>query len=277
MRLHQTLCTGAAVIALSAASVAEAGGYYVSVFGGLATFEGEAEIFVSNNTYYANVYPGETYSSTTTHIVSASYSAGWESDFDDGGWVIGVALGREVANGVRAELELAYRGFDVDERVSVDAYGYLYFGRAYHTGYQINSSPTNLTTSVQIDTDGDLSVWSLMANIWYDFSLPNTAIKPFVGGGIGAANLALDYNVRFATTFHAYYSTTLPVSVNTGISESAWAFAYQFGVGIGFNLGNGPMLTTQYRYFGTTDVDIGPAEIGADSHNFLVGITFPLQ
>ena len=91
-------------------------------------------------------------------------------DFDgelsyDAGYVVNAAFGNAYANGVRAELELAYRQSDIDE-LSID-------------GWDSGS------------VDGDVSAVAGMVNAYYDFDT-GSEFKPFIGAGLGYASVELD-------------------------------------------------------------------------------------
>lgn len=275
MHLKTILCAGAASIAISAPTTAEAGGHYLTVFGGLSTFEDEFERSTSKYVGYADVIAGSKYSSTFTRIYQRKYTGHWRSGFDGGGWAIGAAVGFDLANAVRAELEVAYRGgFDVENHAYIDAYANMWSGTFWHTGGFIGSSSTQISTRLRIDTEGHASAWSLMANLWYDFALPNTKVTPFIGGGLGAANLTLESSARLAGTIQTYSGSTRTLSFASNFDEHAWVFAYQFGAGLAYDLSNGATLSAQYRYFGTAEANFGPTELQVESHNFLIGLSF---
>jgi len=121
-----------------------------------------------------------------------------------------------------------------------------------------------------------------MANVWYDFDMGDSPIKPFVGGGIGFAHATLDYNLTANTgisnSAYGLFGTGGYAYAGNG-EESDWGFAYQLGAGIGYDLGNGLMLSAQYRYFNTSGMDLSPGgqiDVDLESHNFLVGISVPI-
>jgi len=246
---------------------------------------------------------------TTNYIFGTSKFA-WEDDFDSG-FVVGAALGADFGSNWRGELELAYRQADVsgggrftndfDGRVGYSGTGTLYIYDynflagsvtnvhasgvpfvgtfppypTYTTGnyfpFDLNSLPFNSTIVGNFSSDGDASVWSLMANLWYDFDfmgLNPDGVTTFIGGGVGVAQLDLEYN--------ASMSTILGGTIGYGLDDGGMGFAYQLGAGIGFDMGNGMMLSAQYRWFGTSDIDVGATDLRVESHNALVGLQIPL-
>jgi len=356
MKLRDTLTLSTAAIALLSAPAAHAEGTYVSLFGGISTFDDELLLGQSTSnsstiplnffgqttvrtgpqvgTYYkgtitptSSIYQitfyisrtvgrsttiGNVYKSTS----NLQYSAfNWRDDFENG-FVIGGAFGMNLGDGWRSELELAYRTADVDSdgrfrRANTGVlrqfsyvksatrlnyrYAYTYssilytttatygVGVGYATGTKTistgkttglgplkgaySTTPLSGTTTGNFTSNGQAETWSIMANVWYDYNLGN-GVTAIVGGGIGAAHVDLEYNAAVPTYFGG--------TVRYGLDDSGWGFAYQLGVGLGYDLGGGMTLSAEYRYFGTTDVDVGATDIGIDSHNFIVGLRVPL-
>jgi len=75
-------------------------------------------------------------------------------DFDyDNGCASSVAIGKAINEHIRIELEGAYQALDVP------------------------------------DLDGDISAYSLLANVFYDFESRHERLRPFIGAGIGVGLL----------------------------------------------------------------------------------------
>ncbi len=255
---------------------------------------------------------GKVFGTTT----NAQYSAfNWRDDFKNG-FVVGGAFGMDFGDGWRGELELAYRSNDVDSGgnfrrmntgvLSQFSYVATATRKSYRYGYSSSSilytntsaysvgvgtatgtltilagsttglgpykgtgttTPLSGSATGRFSSGGEANTWSIMANLWYDYDLGNNVVA-IVGGGIGAAHLDLEYNASMAT----YFSGT----ANYRLDDSGWGFAYQVGAGLGYDLGGGMMLSAQYRYFATTDIDVGNTDLAVQSHNFLVGLNIPL-
>ena len=94
--------------------------------------------------------------------------------------------------------------------------------------------------------DGDVSAFTLMANLYYDIDA-DSGWKPYVGGGVGLSRLSISSRSR-AT------GVTLADDEDT-------VFAYKVGAGIGYDIdvndetsGERPVtVSLDYRYFGTED------------------------
>ena len=98
---------------------------------------------------------------------------------------------------------------------------------------------------------GDFVSSSLMFNGFVDL-IPNGQICPFVGAGIGFANVEGDID---------YYG-----------SEDDNVFAYQFAAGMAFAVTQNIKFDLQYRYFATEDPEFYSLEAEYDTHNIMVGM-----
>jgi len=164
----------------------------------------------------------------------------------DTGWMISGAVGLSLNNmmqGLRVEAEVAYRENQVDG---------------------VWASDTGITDNGPLDYDH--STLSVMANVWYDFSLGN--VRPYVGGGIGWAETDLD---------GAFVSGKDPV-----IDRSEDGFAWQLGAGVNFDISPNVQLGLGYRYFEGPDVRIGSAfsgnaasgDVESQNHTAVVSLTY---
>ena len=142
--------------------------------------------------------------------------------FDDD-FAVGIAYGRRHSHRLRSEFEFTYRSNDSDALGSVDVY-------------------------------------SIMKNFIVDFQLPNRFATPYVGIGIGYANVDTDF------------SRIPDISVgNSG------AFAYQPIAGVSLKLWERLSYYVEYRYFSTTDLEVsvfGNAQddVTYNAHNLFMGL-----
>lgn len=158
--------------------------------------------------------------------------SGGELSFEDG-YRAGVALGYQPAfmdgflSNLRVEAEVSFMGNDLEN---------------YTAG------------GVSTPVTGDISTVAYMANAYYDFPT-SMAITPYIGAGVGIANVELD--------------------LGSGVSDDDNLFAYQFMAGIGYAPEMLPMteFSLGYRYFGsgaTGYTAIGDVE--NDTHNVEAGV-----
>lgn len=166
-----------------------------------------------------------------------------EIEFDDG-FNIGAAFGYDYGM-ARLEFELAYRQADVDT-IRVD--GITFTG------------------------DGDIGATSFMLNGYWDLET-GSPVVPYLGGGIGVANIAYNDVSFFDPDFGEVRFA----------DDDDTVFAYQLAAGIAFALNPTMTLDLGYRYFGTSDpeleadpqlVGFGPDgfETEFDSHNASLGL-----
>ena len=169
-------------------------------------------------------------------------------DYDnDASFVIGGAIGANITENFRSEIELSYREFD---EIKIDG----------------------VSSDIYKSEVTDISV---MLNGYYDIRNPkHEGIVPFLMGGIGIANLDSD------TTINIPDGLIDGVSATTATSGSDDAvFAYQLGVGFGIDImeGSSTKLVIGYRYYGTLEAefdDVTVDDIG--THEIYVGLRFPI-
>jgi len=102
--------------------------------------------------------------------------------------------------------------------------------------------------------NGSINAMSLLISAFFEGN-SDGAISPYIGGGVGAARVAID-------------SGMLAAKKGTG-------FAYQVGGGINLNMGDSFSVDLGYRLLGVTNVSLG--NFDADSvlfHNANVGLRF---
>lgn len=140
-----------------------------------------------------------------------------DMDFDPGpkidqdvGWAALGSLGYRFQSGLRTELEGGYRQND---------------GEFNGTG--INT---------------DTSAWTGMANALYDFDF-GSPFRPYVGVGLGAADVRVDSGVTSA--------------------DSEWAFAYQGIVGVSYAITNRLDVFADGRYLRTAGLDLNQGAAGS--------------
>jgi len=249
--------------------------------------------------YYHTLY----YNSRQT-IANVATLAGFRDEADSG-FVVGGAWGLTFEGNLRAEFEAAYRSYDIGSHhqlggmqshhsrtyLTLSVVGYVFYDAppivctgsgpcgttatssaftsgdpfvlyGYKTG---GTGPTTITGTAH--SSGDLTAFSLMANVWYDFDL-GTPVVPFIGAGIGTAKLDLSYDARVT-----FPSTT----TSTHGDASDWVFAWQLGAGLGYELGNGMTLSAQYRYFATGDASVRDGQsVDVKANEVLIGLNIPL-
>ncbi len=163
---------------------------------------------------------------TNADLTEGSASA--EAEFDTG-FVVQGALGHGYPNGLRAELEVAYRSNDADK---IDVRGISY------------------------EASGDITSLSVLLNGYYDFRV-NPRFTPYVGAGIGFANVSID-------SLHGG-----PVDLG---NHDDTVFAYQLSAGLEFPIMPSASIDLMYRFFATSDPKFGSVEAEYRTHNLTAGV-----
>jgi opacity protein-like surface antigen len=123
--------------------------------------------------------------------VAAGTPYGWKTEFEDG-MAASAEVGMRYGGGLRSGVELAYTKSDVDRHSGVSLGGTIIDGvdAAVLTG-----SATQLGATVGAVVDdgrGEITNTAVFANLYYDFNMGGT-IEPYVGAGIGFAQVEVDY------------------------------------------------------------------------------------
>lgn len=149
----------------------------------------------------------------------------------DTGFGLTVAVGGTFAGDrARAELELGYRANDLDEVKYDDPI----FG--------------------SFDIGGDVTTFSGMANVYFHLLPTTAAISPFIGAGVGLANVEGDID---------------------GLeSDDDTVFAYQLAAGTSFAATERLSIDLQYRYFATEDPEFDILESEYTTHNVMAGLRY---
>ncbi len=147
-----------------------------------------------------------------------------------------------------ADGELSFEaGFNLSGAFGLDTENWRFEGELRYQQSEIDGfSRGTLTDS------GDVSVWSLMANAYYDFNLDSNFV-PYLSGGLGFADVSLD---NFSTSANPYSP------------EDGLGLAWQLGVGLAYMLNNAVAIDLGYRFMGIM------SDAGLLGHNFTLGARY---
>ncbi len=167
------------------------------------------------------------------------------------GWAAVGSIGWGFGNGLRAEVEGNYRTNDVEK--------------------------TKVNNVGSVGGRGALNSFGVMVNALYDIQT-GTPFTPYFGAGAGYGWLET----------HRYRASAAGLSATS--DTEAGNFAYQGIAGIGYNLGMGLTLTTEYRFYGMIDPKIdgeirnggstgtvlrsGKVEPANINHSVLIGLRY---
>jgi opacity protein-like surface antigen len=141
-----------------------------------------ADVPESISSRYVSVFGGVVFPLDTHVAVDGS---NYMVDFKDG-FTVGAAIGGEVANDLRGEIEVSYVGYDVDDSDE----GGTFF-----------------------NSNGDVNSYFLLANLWRDFDLG--MFQPYLGGGVGMALMDVDLDFNPGVGEHSK-DTTLAFAAQAG-------------------------------------------------------------
>ncbi len=141
-------------------------------------------------------------------------------------------------------------------------YDFGSFRVEFEAGYQWNGLDEIGTLNFADDAPGDVVVFSYLLNGYYDINT-NTAFTPYISAGLGLAKVEFDGFVDF---LH-------PTAPNT--NDDDLVFAYQIGAGIGYPVTEQVTIDANYRFFGTSDLELGISTTWEfTSHNFFLGLRY---
>lgn len=194
---------------------------------------------VSSSYFYAGLRGGATFADDTQIRLGAATVT---TSYDDPGWMISGYAGYRFQNapGLRGELELGYLNDSV-------------------LSHRVQGLGT-----IENGASGDTSVLFGLASLYYDFPTGGM-IHPFVGGGIGVADV--DFSGHSATGPGAL------------IDDNATAFAWHLTAGASVDLTPNTELELGYRYLATTGAELTAAdgttrEVDTADHIIFGGIRY---
>ncbi len=178
--------------------------------------------------YYASMAGG---ANLTTDSDITGTGINLTADFNNG-WGLAGAVGYKYRSGLRVEGEISFRDNEAD---------------------RVGSSTTN---------NGDVHSFGFMGNVLYDFG--DGMIVPYIGAGIGFANVSFD--------------AITPVGGSV-VDDNDTVLAYQGIAGLAVPLNDLVAISLDYRYFATMDPDFttdsGTSVEGEyANHTFMVGLRF---
>ena len=160
--------------------------------------------------YYVSLFGGW----SDLSDLAVSDSSGRIDLTSQNGLGLGFAFGQILGKNLRSELEFSYRSHDVGDLLLSD------FGAGRQT----------------IGGNGDVESYAGMLNLYWEFSgLCDGLLTPYIGGGVGAANVSADLRLDGGQT-----------AFTDGEDSS---FAYQYIVGMNFKVRSYSDLFVEYRHF----------------------------
>ncbi len=109
---------------------------------------------------------------------------------------------------------------------------------------------------------GDVNTWLYMLNIYYDVDFEWKNFKPFLTAGLGFASHEAQLD-RVAGL--------LPEATDDSIG-----FAWQLGGGLKYRVNPDLAISSNYRYIGTSDIEVDSYDVEYTTHEFRVGMEYDL-
>ncbi len=154
------------------------------------------------------------------------------------GFGLAAAAGYKLDNGVRLEMEYAYRGFDLDKVQLKGISGSIHGGEGEVGG----------------------NIHSLLWSGAYDFKIPYS-LTATVGAGVGIA-------------FNNFSLPTVAGVTEDGIGVEDLTMAFQVMTGIAYPWDDHWEAVLGYRFFGTDSADFEGLATGFNIHNFELGVRY---
>lgn len=191
MKIRSKLIGGTALAALSITSIAHAqsltDGLYIGASYGFA----DTDDISTDGKFTSDFTTGTVTGVNPPLTVPAGESVKWNTKLDDGeaySFVFGKQFGM-----FRAELEYTATNNDVDKHSGVTAAGINL--DAIDAGVLLTGNVGDLGVSVGdlvANGQGEVETSAWLVNGYYDFK-NSTAFTPFLGGGVGMANVDIEY------------------------------------------------------------------------------------
>lgn len=179
----------------------------------LAAFGFGPSAFAQDSGFYVQGHGGASFVVQDDADLTVDGLGSVSGNYDtDTGYVVGGAFGKSYANGLRSDVELARRSNQL-------------------TGFEAGGE--------SLDADYDLTSLAIMLNGYYDFATPNASLVPYIGGGLGYADVEVE-------------------------DESEGTFAYQLKAGLGRKLENGGTFGAEASWFATPELEFADEGLAAE-------------
>src|SRR5215207_3170674 len=151
--------------------------------------------------WYVSVFGGWSHAKDESFSIETTGSTNFfEADLElDDGFMVGAALGAQINEWLRGEVEVSGHFHDVSGTLAQF------------------TTPADATPDLY-DVDGDEDALFALANLWVDLPIGG-AFRPYIGGGVGVGRL--DVDVDFDTGGDSFNL----------VDDSDWGFAWQIGGG----------------------------------------------
>lgn len=228
---------------LAAAPLAQAADVYVGATYGIV----DMDDIDTDGTFTSDFVTGQVSDVPGSPLtIPAGSPVSWETELDDGdgfGLVFGMKFDL-----FRAEIEYSLTNNDVDSHGGVNAAGIDLDGIDAGILLTGNTDDLGITVGELVGNgQGEVETSSFFVNAYYDFK-NNSAWTPFVGAGIGYANVEVEYS---------------PSNVDI-IDDDDDVFAWQIMGGVSYAFNDQFEVTGSIRYRETDEAEFNSDLLGAE-------------
>ncbi|MGK7889959.1 MAG: outer membrane protein [Leptolyngbyaceae cyanobacterium] len=125
-------------------------------------------------------------------------------------------------------------------------------------GFGTNPVDDVTVAGTEVDSDGRLNNWTIAANGYYDIPT-GSALRPYVGAGVGVAWLVADD-----------VSVDLPVAGEADLDDSGVSFIFQAQAGLAYDFSENTSAFVGYRLQGIPGQDFSAADVNLNADTVLI-------
>ncbi len=227
---------------LAAAPLAQAADVYVGATYGIV----DMDDIDTDGSFTSDFTTGEVTGVSPPLTIPSGSPVSWETELDDGdGFGLVFGMNFEL---FRAEIEYSWTSNDVDSHGGVNAAGIALDGVDAGVLLTGNVGDLGVTTGELVGNgQGEVETSTFFVNGYYDFK-NDTKWTPFLGAGIGYANIEIEYE---------------PSNVGI-IDDDDDVFAWQIMGGVSYAINEQFEVTGSIRYRETDDAEFNSELLGAE-------------
>lgn len=122
-------------------------------------------------------------------------------------------------------------------------------------------SQADIASIGSFDIGGDITSWLYLLNVYYDLDWSWKNFQPFLTAGFGLASHDAQID---------------PVAGIAASSDNSLGFAWQVGGGLKYRVNPDMAITSNYRYVGTSDLEVDSYDVEYSTHEFRLGLEYDL-
>jgi opacity protein-like surface antigen len=200
-------------------------GWYVSLFGGRKWGDGDVDL-----TWLRHV--------DCQQACLIDREGEFGGKIDDG-WIVGGAIGTQLADSIWAEIEVSHARLDTETSVEE----------------RLLSLDHSVLNTIVDSNEDKLRELFILANLWFGIPLAGV-FSGYLGGGLGIAHLDAELGFE-PSVIEGKLSSDIP---SISIEADGWYFAYQLGAGLLIGLSENVVTDIGYRLKLIPNIDVADPE-----------------